>query len=87
MELQNIRHQKAAIIIGKNQLSDGMVRSIKEHVKKNGMVKIKILRSALSVDYSKEDLMNELITLTNYAIIEKRGNTIIISNSHPTKKK
>ncbi len=81
MELQDIQHRKANIIIGKNGLSPGTVKEIQNHIKKNGMVKIKILKSALAPDYSKENLIEALVTQANLHVIDKRGNSIIVSNS------
>ena len=80
MELRQVRHQKAGIIIGKNRLSDGIIKSIKENVKKHGIVKIKILKSALSIEYTKENLISDIVTATNFHVIEQRGYTVIISN-------
>ncbi len=85
MELQYIRHQKAGVIIGKNQLNEGTVKLIRDHIKRQGMVKIKILKSALSIDYTKEKLIQDLISITKFHVIEKRGYSLIVSNS-PLKK-
>jgi RNA-binding protein YhbY len=79
MDLQEIRHRKAHVIIGKNGLSAGTLKLIQDLVKKNGIVKIKILKSALTSDYSKEILVKELITKTNLHLIEIRGYSAIVS--------
>ncbi len=81
MELHAVRRNKAGVIIGKNQLSQGTLSQIKEHIKRNGIVKIKILKNALSSDYSKQDLISDLISRTNFYVIETRGFTIILSSS------
>ena len=81
MELQAVRRNKAGIIIGKNQLSQGTITQIKEHIKRNDIVKIKILKNALSSEYSKQDLIADLISRTNFHVIETRGNTVILSSS------
>jgi RNA-binding protein YhbY len=63
MELQDIIHRKANVIIGKSGLSQG-----------------KILKSALSADYSKEKLIEDLIAKTNLHKIDQRGYSVILSN-------
>ncbi|MHA1111125.1 MAG: YhbY family RNA-binding protein [Promethearchaeota archaeon] len=79
MDLQEIRHRKAHVIIGKNGLSIGTLKLIQDLIKKNSFVKIKILKSALATDYSKEKLVEEIITKTNLHLIEIRGYSAIIS--------
>ena len=81
MDIQDIRHQKASVIIGKNGLSTGTIKLIQDLTKKNGMVKIKILKTALSPDYSKENLMEDLIAKTNLYKIEIRGFSAIVSKN------
>ena len=81
MELADVQHQKASIIIGKNRLNPGILKEIASHIKRKGMIKIKILKSALSPEYSKKDLINDLVSLTKLFIVDKRGYSVIVSNS------
>ena len=85
MDIQDIRHQKAGVIIGKNGLSTGTIKVIQDLTKKNDMVKIKILKSALSPNYSKENLIDDLISKTSLYKIEIRGFSAIVSK-YPKKK-
>jgi RNA-binding protein YhbY len=80
MELQDIIHRKANVIIGKSGLSQGSIKEIQFHIKKNSLVKVKILKSALSADYSKEKLIEDLIAKTNLHKIDQRGYSVILSN-------
>ncbi len=79
LDLPEIQHRKAHVTIGKNGLSEGTLKLIQDLTKKNGIIKIKILKSALNSDYSKEILVNELITKTYLHLIEMRGYSAIIS--------
>ena len=79
MELQSIRHQKARVILGKNGLSEGTLKEIQNHIKRDEFVKIKILKTALSTEYSKEQLIQELISYVQ--IVEVRGHSVIVSKS------
>ena len=87
MELRDIQHQKAGIIIGKKGLSEGTISLIRETIKKQGIVKIKILKTALSPEYSIEMLIKDLITITEYHLVEKRGFSVIISQTSLKNKK
>jgi RNA-binding protein YhbY len=79
MDLQEIRHRKAHVIIGKNGLSKGTLKLIQDLAKKNGIVKIKILKTALNSDYTKENLVSEVIAETHLHLIEIRGFSAIIA--------
>ena len=85
MELHTVRRNKAGIIIGKNQLSQGTINQIEEHIKRNGIVKIKILKTALSSEYSKNDLIAELSSRAKFHVIESRGYTVILTSSEKNK--
>jgi RNA-binding protein YhbY len=76
-----VQHQKASIIIGKNRLNSGILKEIETHIKRKGMIKIKILKAALTPDYSKSDLINDLVSQTNLCLIDVRGYSVIVSNS------
>ena len=79
MELHEIRHQKAKIIIGKNGLSSGTIKAIQDFVKREGIVKVKILKSALTAEYSKNELVKDLINKTDLHVIETRGFSVILT--------
>ena len=79
MDLHEIQHRKAKVIIGKNGLSPGTLKLVQDLAKKNNLVKIKILKTALSEEYSKEDLVKELTVKTNLHLIEIRGYSAIVA--------
>ena len=81
MELHEVRHQKAKIIIGKNGLSPGTIKGIQDFIKREGIVKVKILKSALTVEYSKNEFVKDLISKTNLHVIETRGFSVILTKS------
>lgn len=78
MDLQKIRHQKARVIVGKNGINEGTLKEIQNHIKRNEFVKIKILKSALSVEFPKEKLIQELNAYVH--VIEMRGYSVIVTN-------
>jgi len=80
MELNEIRSQKAGVIIGKNGISPGVIKEIQDRMKQNRFVKIKILKSALSSEYAKKDLVDNLVNQTNFQVIEIRGNSVILQS-------
>ena len=83
MDLHEIQHRKAKVIIGKNGLSPGTLKLVQDLAKKNNLVKIKILKTALTDEYSKEDLAKELVAKTNLHLIEIRGYSAIVAmNPH-----
>ena len=87
MELHEVRHQKAKVIIGKNGLSSGTIKVIQDLVKKDRILKVKILKSALSSDFSKDKLIEDLVSETKLIAIEVRGYTVILSNEKVKKKR
>ena len=78
MELRNIRDQKAKVIIGKNGVSPGIIKTILEIIKQEGVVKVKILKTALDMEYTKKDLIQDLTIKSNLDVMETRGYSVIL---------
>ncbi|MBN2156348.1 MAG: YhbY family RNA-binding protein [Candidatus Lokiarchaeota archaeon] len=79
MELQEVRKNKARIIIGKNGVNSGIKKEISQNIKRYRFLKIKVLKTALSSDYSIKNLISDLLSDTNFEVIEIRGSSVILS--------
>ena len=64
--------------IGKSGLSEGILNEISIQLKKNKIIKIKILKSTLD-GRNRKDLINEVVEKSNTKLISKTGNVFIIS--------
>lgn len=68
--------------LGKKGISDDFLTHVAKLLKKYKIIKIKVLKSALSQSNTK-DLAEQLAKATNSFILDTRGKTIIISNREP----
>ncbi|MBS3135672.1 YhbY family RNA-binding protein [Candidatus Woesearchaeota archaeon] len=68
---------KAFLRIGKNGLTEGAVREISIQLKKRGVIRIKILKSAMSTG-NKDDLIKKCLQSTKAELISSIGNTFTI---------
>lgn len=79
MELfREVQQDSPSVLIGKNLITEGMIKQIKDLVKKNTIIKCKILKSALSMA-DKEDIVAEVLAKTKYKLVDLRGNTFMLS--------
>lgn len=67
---------KASVTIGKGGVTTGVIENLSIYLKKNRLVKVKILRSALI--YGKEEIAERLAKETNSRVVEIKGNTIVL---------
>jgi RNA-binding protein len=67
---------KAAIQIGKEGLTNGVIEELKRQLEEKKLVKVKFLRSAL-IETEREQLAKELQMRTGATLIEIRGNTAV----------
>jgi len=65
------------IRIGKNGLSDGAVKEIKNTLTKKRMIKIKLL-GAFCSGKDRKELANEIAEKTNSVLIEAVGNIVVL---------
>ncbi|MGZ4903956.1 MAG: YhbY family RNA-binding protein [Halobacteriota archaeon] len=66
-----------SIWIGKNGVNDAVVRELKQQLKINKLVKVRILRSALALSMSRRDIAEQLERLSGAPLIELKGYTAI----------
>lgn len=67
----------AMMQIGKNGLSEGTIKEAKRLLKKHKYVKIRLLRSAVTMD-SKEKIFKSLAEWTGANLVGIRGNTGVL---------
>ena len=73
-----IKNGRAQINIGKNGITPTFLEHLKNILKKEKIVKIKILKD-ISMEKGNELLINKLIEDMNVYVLDSRGNTFIIS--------
>jgi RNA-binding protein len=65
---------KATMHIGKDGLTEGLVEELKNQLKSNRIVKVKVLASSADL---KKEMAEELAERAGAGLVEVRGNTIL----------
>ncbi len=73
----NTHYLKAEFNVGKNGVTEHLIKDIRERLKKKKMIKIKFLPSIIR-GKDKEDLFHLLAKETNAKIIKKIGFTVVL---------
>ncbi len=74
------RRGKVDIQLGKSGLTEGFVNEVKRRLKKQGVVKIRILKSYLkSGENDRRSIARKVAELAGARLIEVRGNTFILA--------
>jgi RNA-binding protein len=73
--------EKPTIWIGKNQVSEELLKQIEKQLEKKEMVKVRILRSALEADEAKE-VASRIAEQTGASLVEVRGHTFMLYKRH-----
>jgi RNA-binding protein len=66
------------VIIGKNGLTEQVIKNIKDELSKHKLVKLKILQSYMS-DKDKNNVFKEIVERTGAKIVQKIGFTITLT--------
>jgi RNA-binding protein len=69
--------QDPTIQVGKNGITDQLLKEIEKQLDKNKMVKIKILRTALGEEDVKQ-LACKIAARTEATLVEVRGHTLML---------
>lgn len=69
--------EKPTIWIGKNSVSQELLKEIEKQLEKREMVKIRILKSALQGDEAK-GIASKITKQTGAALVEVRGHTFML---------
>lgn len=79
MNEKDFANLKPTVYIGKGGLTENIIAEIKDQIKKNGVIKIRILRSAESSSFMDKKMFAEKIAeKSNTDILDIRGNVIVI---------
>jgi len=78
---------KPQVRIGKNGITDNLLKEIVRYLKKDRIVKIKVLRSFLKGEVHVRDLAEEIARLTLSKVIDVRGHTFTIAKYSGSKKR
>ena len=69
--------EKPTVWIGKNSVSQELLKEIEKQLEKREMVKIKILKSALQGDKAKQ-IASRIAKQTEASLVEVRGHTFML---------
>ena len=69
--------EKPTVWIGKNRVSQELLKEIEKQLEKRKMVKIKILKSALQEDEAKQ-IASRIAEQTEASLVEVRGHTFML---------
>ncbi|MBD3313993.1 RNA-binding protein [Candidatus Woesearchaeota archaeon] len=75
---------KPSVQIGKNGVSREMTEEIKKQLKKHGLIKVKILKSALA-ETDRKTLAEEMANNTGARLVSLVGNTAVLYRSKTAK--
>jgi len=77
--------EKPTIWIGRNGVTDDLVKEILKQLDKNEVVKMKMQKSALR-DEDAEDLIRKVVQETDSTLIDQRGHVFILYRRRKRKK-
>ncbi|MHA1202887.1 MAG: YhbY family RNA-binding protein [Candidatus Heimdallarchaeaceae archaeon] len=78
--INKVRLESPKVRIGKNGITEGILREVQNVLKKDRAVKIKCLK-IIPTDVAR-DISKNIAELTNSEVIEVRGKTIILAVKH-----
>ncbi len=82
-ELKKIAHKmEPKVLIGKNGLSDNLIKQIDQILTKEEIVKVKILNNNMD---EKEDIINEIIEELNGEFVSSLGNKFVLYRKNEDK--
>ena len=74
-----VQQRRADVIIGKNGLSEGVLREIDRHLEDKGVVKVKALRSALkATGLDRKELASRVASALGATLLDVRGRTFVL---------
>jgi len=77
--IKEVRHSSADVRIGKAGVSEGVLSEIRRRLKEKGVIKVKMLKSALKVEgKDRFEIAKEVAEKVSARLIEVRGRTFIL---------
>jgi RNA-binding protein len=81
-----VQQGPADVIIGKNGLTDGVLKEIDRRLKEKGVVKVKALKSAIKVTgLDRKTLAKVVAEKLNALLLDVRGRTFVLYRPQPRK--
>lgn len=78
-KLNTIKINPAVIIIGKNGLTEGLIDSIRKQLKKDKLIKVKILKTAKGLEeIGRKKFAEIIVNKVEANLIEIRGYNLIL---------
>lgn len=74
---EKARYIEPIVRIGKNGITEGSIQEICKHLKKKGLIKIKLLR-AFAEEHDREDEAQKLADSCGAELIQVIGNVIVL---------
>ncbi|WXG40580.1 MAG: YhbY family RNA-binding protein [Candidatus Freyarchaeum deiterrae] len=78
--IKEIRSKSAALILGKNGVTEEFIGEVKRQLKRKKVLKIKVLKSLL-VEKSVDEFASEVAAKSNSKLLETRGYTMLLARS------
>jgi len=86
--IKEVRHSSADVRIGKAGVSEGVLSEIKRRLKEKGVIKVKMLKSALKVEgKDRFEIAKEVAEKVGARLVEVRGRTFILLLPEAVEKK
>jgi RNA-binding protein len=83
-EQTHLHRIEPVIRIGKNGITENIIKDIKIHIKKRKLIKVKLLKSFIG-EKNKKDIANELADKTDSKIIQQIGFVVVLSEKNTNK--
>jgi len=83
-----VQQGPADVIIGKNGLSEGVLREIDRRLKEKGVVKVKALRTAVKVTgLDRRELARRVAEKLGARLLDVRGRTFVLYRPQPRRRR
>lgn len=76
--INNLWKEPAILNVGKNGVNENFINEFKTQLKRNRVIKLKILKSAIN-NNDKDQIISEIVFKGNAKCLEIRGNQVIFS--------
>lgn len=86
--VKEVRHRSADVRIGKAGVSEKVLKEIRRRLKEKGVIKVKMLKSALKVEgKNRFEIAKEVAEKIGAELVEVRGRTFILLLREEVEKK
>ena len=82
---REMSNERPTVLIGKGGATEKLVKEVSKQLEKNGIVKIKILKSALKNE-NIDNITQKIVHETDSTLVDKRGHVFILYKPRKRKK-